>query len=66
MKFDQLTEHIMKNIFIEKLCTKSDGENSPRFFFKRTKLSISLDQQSEVLYSLFWLYVQVEHYQNIL
>ena len=43
MKFSQLIKHIMKNIFIEKSCTKDDEENSPRSFFKRTKLSISLD-----------------------
>ena len=47
IKFSQLTEHIMKNSFIEKSSTKDDKENSPRSFFKRTKLSISLDQQSE-------------------
>ena len=29
-----------------------------------SKLSITLDQQPEVLYSLFLLYVQVENYQS--
>ena len=31
-------------------------------FYKKSKLSISLDQQSKMLYSLFLLYVQVEVY----
>ena len=39
-------------------------EISPRPFFKKSKLSISLDEQSG--YSLFSLHVQVEVYQNIL
>ena len=29
-------------------------------------VSLSLDQQSEVQYSLFFLYIQVEDYRNIL
>ena len=33
-------------------------------FLKKSNLSISQDQQSEVSYSLFFLYVQVEDYQN--
>ena len=39
-------------------------EISPRPFFKKSKLGISLDEQSG--YSLFLLHVQVEVYQNIL
>ena len=38
---------------------------NPRLFYKKSKLSISLDQQPKMLYSLF-LYIQVEVYQNIL
>ena len=56
----------MRNIFLEKSYTNSGGEGSPRPFYKETKLSISLDQQSEMLKSLFSLYVQVKVYQNIL
>ena len=41
------------------------GETSPKLFSKRSKVSISLDRQSRVLYSLFLLYVQVEGYQNM-
>ena len=36
--------------------TKCGEETSPRRFSGKLKLSISLDQQSEVLYSLFILY----------
>ena len=34
----------MSNIFLEKSCTKSDGEASPRPFYKKSSLSISLGQ----------------------
>ena len=44
MKFGQLIECHMKNIFLEKYYTKFDGETSPRLFFEEFKLSISLDQ----------------------
>ena len=33
MKFCQLREYNMKNIFLEKLLTKYDGETSPRPFY---------------------------------
>ena len=49
MKFGQLIEYNMKNIFCEKIIHKCCGEASPRPFHKRSKLSISLDQQSEML-----------------
>ena len=57
MKFGQVIEYSMRNIFLEKSCTKCDGETSPRPFFEKAKLSISLDQQSEVSYSLVLMYV---------
>ena len=38
-----------KNSFLEKSCTKCGGEASPRPFYKKSKLSISLDQQSKML-----------------
>ena len=66
MKFSLLIECNMKNIFLEKSYTKCGGETSPRPFSEKLKLSISLDQQSKVLYSLFLLYVQVEGCRNIL
>ena len=56
----------MRFIFLKKPCPKCGGGTNSRLFFKKSKLTISLDQQSEVSYSLFSLYVQVEDYQNIL
>ena len=56
MKFGQLMDYSMGNIFFEKSCTKCVGETSNRPFFGKSKLSLSLDQQSEVLYTLFLLY----------
>ena len=51
---------------LEKSYRKYDGEASRRPFYKKSNLSISLDQQSEMLQNLFLLYVQVKIYQNIL
>ena len=53
MKFGQLIEYNMRKIFIEKLCTKCGRETIPRPFSKKSKLNISLDQCSKVLYILF-------------
>ena len=66
MKFGQLIEFTMRNVFLEKSYTKCDGETIPRPFSKKSKLSIFLDQHSKVLYSAPLLYVHVEGYQNIL
>ena len=44
MKFGQLIERKMRNIFLEKSYIKSSGEISPRLFSEKLKLSISLDQ----------------------
>ena len=57
MKFGQLIEYKSINIFLEELYTKCGGEVSPRLFYKNSKLSISLDQQPEMLQSFFLLYV---------
>ena len=46
-KFDQLINY-NRNIFLDKSCTKCGGETSPKPFFKKSKLSVSLEQQSEV------------------
>ena len=56
MKFSQLIECSIRNIFLEKSYTKCGGETSPRPFSEKLKLSMSLDQYSKVLYSLFLLY----------
>ena len=55
----------MKNIIFKKLClsgkeTITAKKTSPRPFYQKSKLDIYLDQQSEMLCSLFLLYVQVE------
>ena len=44
MKFGQLIEHNMRNIFLGKSYTKCGGETISRLFFKKSKLSISLYQ----------------------
>ena len=57
MKFGQLIEYNKENIFLEESYSKCGEEFSPRSFSKKSKLSISQYQQSEMLYSLFLLYV---------
>ena len=49
----------MKNIFLGNSYTKGGGETIPRPFSNKSKLSISLDQLSKVLYSLFFLYAKM-------
>ena len=44
IKLGQLIDYNMRNIFIEKLYTKCGREASPRPFFLKSKLSISVDQ----------------------
>ena len=44
IKFGQLVEYNMRNIFLEKLYAKCGGETIPRPFSKKSKLSRSLDQ----------------------
>ena len=44
MKFGQLIESNMRDIFLKNSYTKCDGETSPRPFSEKLKLSISLDQ----------------------
>ena len=56
MKFGQLIIYDMRNTFLEKSQAKCGGETIPRPFSKKTKLSISLDQQRKFLNCLFSLY----------
>ena len=56
MKFGQLKEYNMRNIFVEKSYSKYAGETIPRTLSKKSKLSMSLDQYCKVLNSLFLLY----------
>ena len=44
MKFGQLTDCNMRNIFLEKSFTKYGGETNPRPFSEKLKLRICLDQ----------------------
>ena len=44
MKFGQLVEYNMRNIFIEKSYTKCGGETSPKSFSGKLTLSIPFDQ----------------------
>ena len=44
MKFGQLIECNMRNIFLEKSYIKCDGETSPRPFCEKSKFSIPLDK----------------------
>ena len=44
MEFGQLIGCKMKTIFLEKSYTKYGGEASPKPFYKKSNLNISLDQ----------------------
>ena len=66
MKFGQLLEYNIRNIFLEKAYTKYGWGTILRHFSKKQKLS--MDQESKVLYSLFLLYTKlrtVEMYWNL-
>ena len=59
MKFGQLIECNLRNNLLEKSYTIWGGETLARLFSKKPKLSISLDQYSKVLYSLFLIYAKL-------
>ena len=50
MKFGQLIEYKMRNIFLKKLYTKCGGEDSPKSFYKKSKLRIV---QLEICQNIF-------------
>ena len=52
MKFGQLVEYNMKNIFLEKSDTKCGGETIPIPFSKKLKLTVSVNQQSIKFYTV--------------
>ena len=60
MKFRQLIEYNMRNIFLEKSYSKCGEETRPRPCSKKLKLTISLDQWLKNLYSLFLLYSKLK------
>ena len=67
MKFLKLirkSENDMIKIYLEKSYTECGGVTSPGFFSRQSKLSRSLDQQSEKLYSLSLLHIQAWNYNT--
>ena len=67
MKIGHLIEDNMFFFFFVENHTQNVVEKlAPNPFLKKSILSISLDQQSEMLYSLFLWSSQMEVYQNIL
>ena len=54
-----MIEYNIWNIFFEKAYTKYVWETIPRLFSKDSKLSISLDQYSKVLYGLLLLHAKL-------
>ena len=58
MKSGQLIEYTMRAIFLEKSLSKCGGDTIPRPFSKKSKLNISLDQQSKDSRSLFLFYAK--------
>ena len=65
MRYGQSIEYNMRINFLEKSSTKCGRETSSILFKKNSKLRTSLEQQSEVSYSLLLSYVLVEDYRNI-
>ena len=63
MKFDQLIECSIRNIFLQKSFIECGRETIPRFFPKKSKVSISLVQLPKVLYS-FFIVCEAEDYRN--
>ena len=60
MKFGQLIEYSMMNIFVKNHTQNVLFlETIPRALSKKSNLSISLDQESKVLNSLFLLYANL-------
>ena len=66
MKFGQLIEYNMRNPFLEKLSPKFGVETIPRPFSKKSKLSISLDQQFKSFVQFVFIVFQVQVYLKIL
>ena len=57
MKFGQLIEYNLRNIFLGKSYRKCGEETISRAFTKKSKLSVSLDQQSKDLQDLHSLFL---------
>ena len=59
MKFGQLIEYNLRNIFLGNHTQKVMAKLFPDPFLKKSKWSISLDQYSKVLYILFLLFAKL-------
>ena len=59
IKFGQLIECNMRNLFLEKIKHKMWWRNQSETLSEKLKLGVSLDQQSKVLYGLFLLYAKL-------
>ena len=59
MKFGHLIEYNTTNIFLEKSYAKCVRETIPRPFFEKSKLRVSLDQNTKILYILFLLFAKL-------
>ena len=59
IKFGQLETQNIRKIFLEKSYTKCGGETSLRPFSEHSKLSISLNQYSKILYRLLSLHANL-------
>ena len=64
MKPAQLLEYNLRHIFLEKSYTKCGGETITRPFSKKSKLSLSLDQYSKVLYILLLLFAKLRTFES--
>ena len=64
MKPGQLVEHNLRSLFLEKPYANCVEETVPRPFSKKSKLSISLNQYSEVLFILFLLFGKLRTFES--
>ena len=65
MKFDQLTDYNMRNIFLEKSCTKCGRETSLKPFFEKSKLGkeqirtqSAFKMKSKALFIIFRAFIE--------
>ena len=65
LKFGQLLEYKIRNVFIAKSYNKMWWRNYCQTFKKKKKLRISLDEVHKFVFSFFPLYVHIKGYQNI-
>ena len=61
MEFGQLIEYNTRNIFLEKLYTKSGGDTIPRPLSRKSKLGISLGYVT-IGYIYIYIYIYISIY----